>query len=74
MTAIVVSRPLRGATVTTAEVKEMYQSAFNLRSTVRQRESALDHLADLARLLADDRGKALRGLFDELRDGGPAPA
>ncbi len=70
VTAIVVDQPLRGATVTLADVKAQYRAAFDLRSTVRQRASSLDHLADLSRLLPDARGKGLGGLCEEMSDGG----
>ncbi len=73
VTAIVVGLPLRGEVVALAGVKAQYLAAFNLRSTVRQRESPLDHLADLSLLLPDDRAKDLRDLLDEIGDAEPAP-
>ena len=68
VTAVVVGKALSGKAVQLADAKAQYLAAFNLRSTVRQRESALDHLADLARLLPADRGKGFDDLLGEMGD------
>ena len=48
------------------EAGESYIAAFELRSSVRQRDSAIDHLKDLAELFDGDLSEALDALAEDL--------
>lgn len=71
LTATIVGRKLDGRLVSAEDAETHYRRAFDLRSTVRQRESAIDHLEDLSRLLGDDLGKELRAITKRLAKVGP---
>lgn len=49
------------------QARARYAAAFRLRSTVRQRDSALEHLEDLRRLVPDGEAQRYADLLEELR-------
>ena len=56
-----------------AEAEARYEAAFRLRSTVRQRDSALAHLDDLAYLVnSEEQGESFRMLYQRLKRVGDA--
>jgi tetratricopeptide (TPR) repeat protein len=56
-----------GTPVTIEMVANEYKKAFELRSTVRQRNSVIEHLEDLTDLAPGDEHKQLHELVEELR-------
>jgi pimeloyl-ACP methyl ester carboxylesterase/tetratricopeptide (TPR) repeat protein len=71
LTYLLAGRPLDGKQVDQAQVSAEYVEAFNLRSTVRQRDSALGHLEDLCRLVPGEMMKTFEDLLQGVRKGSP---
>ena len=67
LTYVVAGRCLDGLPVALASVQASYRAAFELRSTLRQRDSALTHLQDLSLLVPAERAAGYLGLFESLQ-------
>jgi hypothetical protein len=66
LTVAVLARDAKQVDNALREAAIDYQTAFGLRSTVRERESSLDHLTDLIGLVASDLAERLAGLRTDL--------
>ncbi len=67
LTYLLADRPTTRGSVSAEEVKTSYLKAFELRSTVRQRDSALTHLHDLSLLVPFERAQPYVTLLESLR-------
>jgi len=70
LTFAVADLPLDGVADPLAEAARRYEAAFGLRSTVRQRDSVLEHLEDLRRLVPAEKEEAFRTVITALRQAG----
>ncbi|MEO6121651.1 MAG: CHAT domain-containing protein, partial [Acidimicrobiales bacterium] len=66
VTAVVAGLTLGGRPATFDEIRFGYQAAFAASSTLGQRESVIDHLDDISRLVPDERAGDWRRLHDDL--------
>ena len=66
LTYAIAGKKRQGVSDVLKEAEARYETAFRLRSTVRQRDSVLDHLEDLRRVVPEDQANGYQGMIDTL--------